>query len=105
MIVIDSEWCETPLKCPDCGPEYILYSDGLQRPQCPKCFYVATEEEILASLVYPTPDELAAKDYAFEMRQALDRVREILADGRTVGHDQSAAALEAENFILEILGR
>ena len=43
---IESDWRETPLTCPQCGPEYVMYSDGVQKPQCPECLYVATSAEI-----------------------------------------------------------
>lgn len=36
-------------------------------------------------------------------REALLHVRQILAAGRTVGNDHTAAALAAENYIIELL--
>ena len=41
---------------------------------------------------------------AEEMRKAFWHVRGLLAGGRTVGHDWQKAALNAENFILDLLG-
>ncbi len=91
---IESAWRETPLTCRKCGLEYVLYSDGKARPQCVVCGRQATDAEIYAALIRPTPAD----------RNTLRIVREKLARGRTVGNDWREAALDAENFIVGLLG-
>ena len=49
--MIESEWRETPLTCPRCGPEFVLYSNGAARPQCVVCFYLATDAEVFGCLI------------------------------------------------------
>jgi hypothetical protein len=101
---IESAWRETPLTCVKCGLEYVLYSDGKARPQCVTCGRQATDAEIYAALISPTPGELRAEYYANELRNTLRIVREKLARGRTVGNAWRAAALEAENLIIGLQG-
>lgn len=54
--------------------------------------------------IHPSLAELRAQYDAEELRRALRHVRGLLAGGRTVGHDWQKAALDAENFILNLLG-
>jgi hypothetical protein len=51
IIVIDSEWCETPMECPQCGDGFTMYSDGLHPPCCPECGYQSTAEEVYRWLI------------------------------------------------------
>ena len=63
--------------------------------------------------LYHTPESDTATDIinllrryqydAEELRRALDHVRGLLANGRTVGHDHTAWALAAENFLIDLL--
>lgn len=105
IVEIESDWRETPLMCPKCtqlpGP---MYSDGLHRPQCVLCFYEATDAEIYGCLIRPTLNELTAQYDANDLRTALKLVREKLARGRTVGANWRQAALDAENFIIDLIG-
>jgi len=104
MIVdIESEWRETPLVCPKCKPG-PLYSDGLHRPQCPSCFHKATDAEIYGCLIRPTPAELQAEYDANELRNMLKIVWGKLARGRRVGANWRQGALDAENFIIDLIG-
>ena len=48
IVVIESEWRETPMSC-DCG--VIMYSDGKHLPQCPNCLEIATLEQVLEYLM------------------------------------------------------
>jgi len=101
---IESVWRETPLTCLKCGLEYVLYSEGKARPQCVVCGRQATDAEIYAALIRPTPAQLRAEHDANETRRLLAIVREKLARGRTVGYNWHEAALDAENFIAGLLG-
>ena len=100
---IEAEWRETPLTCPACGPDYALYSDGAHRPSCRKCCYAPTDAEVWHALITPTPNEMVAEHYAQMWHTALLRVRQMLAGGRTVGHDHPQAALSAEDYINDVL--
>lgn len=53
---IESEWRATPLTCPACGPDQPMYSDGRQRPQCPQCLAIATDEAIYMALIQAPSD-------------------------------------------------
>lgn len=51
ILEIESSWRETPLTCPDCGPEYPMYSDGEHWPQCFVCLRLATYREVFQLLI------------------------------------------------------